>query len=65
MTLSVARPEVTSVAIACASSGVLRMSQSMSRRWQAAEVTTMNFCSSIRVTVRSASMPPFGLSHCV
>ena len=43
----------------------LRLSHARSRVWQIAEVTTMNSCSASRVIVRSASMPPCSLSHCV
>ena len=42
-----------------------RFSQWKSRTWVAAAVTIMNRSSASRVTVRSASMPPLSLSHCV
>jgi hypothetical protein len=65
MTASAGRPEVTSTAKTCASSGMCRLSQAMSRRCEDAMVTTMNEVSDRRVMVTSASIPPRGLSHWV
>ncbi len=67
MTPSIAMPGVTSVTVQRRPSraAIWPRSQARSRVWQIAEVTTMNSCSASRVMVRSASMPPWSLSHWV
>ena len=62
---SIGRPEVTSVANACAPSGICRLSQARSRRCEMASVTTRKAVSERRVTVTSASIPPCAFSHWV
>ena len=62
---SIGRPEVMSTTVQRASAGMWRPSQARSRVWTAAPVTTRKLVSSRRVTVRSASMPPCSLHHCV
>ena len=63
--LSCPMPLVTSVVKQWASAGVLRRSQVSTWRCMVSVTTTMNFSSSILVTVTSASIRPRSLSHWV
>ena len=58
-------PDVTSVTVTCSPGSDALRTIGSTRRCMMSDATTRKRSSANRVTVRSAAMPPFGVSHCV